>query len=184
MKLILSDKEVPTANKLMDELIGKTVSDKSITKTSGSGSTKEGNRAGVHHSDLSRELAVLDVASGNMSAKHAAEVHGMSQPYLSSSLRGQTSPDAPVDEELKAKVSAVRHQIEDVAVAKLMNTLNLFEPSALEQKDLPGAATKMAKVIDTIVGRADKGSDGKPQVHLHLHAPRQKSESAYTIIEV
>lgn len=174
MKLILDDKEVPKGNDLLEKLI---TNDKALIRRSGSGNY-EGRPKETN--ELTRELAALDHVMGNGTQAEIAKVHGISQEAISSYSNGRVG--ARVDDDLKARVNQVRYDIADLATSKIMTTLELFAPHSLEQKELPGAAMKMASVLEKISGK--NKDEGNQQVHLHFYAPTQKKEHEYKIIEV
>lgn len=73
--------------------------------------------------------------------------------------------------------------IQDVALLKLMASLNLIDESKLSKlgaKDLGVFAASMSKVVSNTLPKENNGET----VHLHLYAPELRSEQSYQTIEV
>jgi hypothetical protein len=131
--------------------------------------------------ELTKKLITIDANSGTNQA-NLAKIHGISQSEVSILERGidRTNIDGrKVNEELSAIGKTVRHSIADVATAKLMESLDLFEPTHIEQKELPGAAIKLATVIEKINGN---GTQHGPSVTFNVYAPRMMREEQFETI--
>lgn len=176
MKILLDDEEVERELKKHD-ISQITSNDKSQTKVIGPGSTKENHR-GEAVNNVIREMAAID--SLVIGQKKSSELHGLNHNTVSDATRGEISDR--VDPDLKASVDNQRYKIRDLAVSKLMNTLDLFRPDGLEnQMEVVTAASKLSKVVVDMEAKDNK--DKGPQVQVILFNPRQKNESAYDVIE-
>ena len=80
----------------------------------------------------------------------------------------------------KERVLSKKYEIQDLAVVKLMDTLQLIKPATVTKtRDQIALLTGLSNLVDKITDKA-----GTPnQVHLHLYAPNQKKESDYETIE-
>lgn len=131
-------------------------------------------KRGEENSDLQKELVALDSLILGPSA--AAELHGVAQSSASKYSNGKDVPP-----EIRTNVLATKHGIEDLAVAKLMDTLNLINPSDLEKpRDKIALLSGLSSLVDKISG---KDREGNKTVHLHLYGPNQKKEQDYDVIE-
>ena len=124
--------------------------------------------------------AIIAEDTIELGKESAAVLHGVSPASASRYSRGEGIKDPDV----KAGIIAQRHGIENVAIAKLMDTLDLLDPHSIEKEtDKVKIATGLATVIEKITG-GDKRGGNTQVVHLELHAPKQKSESDYETINV
>jgi hypothetical protein len=108
----------------------------------------------------------------------AAEIHGVPVSTASRYSNGKdiSNPD------VKAKILGMKHDIADLAVVKLMDTLNLIDPRHVTKvRDRIALMGGLTKVVDSMV---DVKRDEKPQVHLHLFCPEQKKVEDYKVIDV
>lgn len=176
MKILVDGKEIKE-DSLEDLFI---TADKGIIKTTGSGSTI-GNGRKEEVPKLTRELAALD--SLVVGESRAAELHDVPQPSIHAYVEGKhTNAGEVVDQELKDKVNIAKHDIKNAAVGKLMATLDLFNPNALEnQMEVVSAASKLAGIVEKM---EDKNNKNESKVELHLYAPRMNKVESYEVIEV
>lgn len=176
MKILLNDAEVE--RELAKHDISKLSSDdKSQTKVIGPGSTLEDHR-GKAVNNLTREMAAID--SLTIGQKKSSIIHELNHNTVSDATRGEISDR--VDSDLKAAVDNQRYKIKDMAVSKLMNTLDLFRPDALEnQMEVVTAASKLSKIVVDLEAKDNK--DKGPQVQVILFNPRQNTEAKYDVIE-
>lgn len=126
-------------------------------------------------SDLVKEITAIDAI--NIGPTKAAEINGVPESSASKYSNGMdiSNPDT------SARVIAHKFQIQDTAVAKLMQTLNLVQPERLETvKSQMLVINGLSQLVERI---APKEKEGPQQVHLHLYAPNQKKESEYEIID-
>ena len=87
------------------------------------------------------------------------------------------------DPDARARILSAKHNIADKAVASLMETLNLFNPRALEkQTDIVRAAGMLAGIVEKVTEGNTK--EGGNEVHLHLYGPKQDKIDKYDIIDV
>lgn len=175
MKIIVDGKEIKEDS--LDDLFK--TSDNSTTKTTGQGPHKgDGRKENIPQ--LTREMAAVDAII--LTQKETADIHGITQTSVNNYTNGRISADSAPDVELTAVVESTRHKIENKAVAALMATLNLFDPSGLEnQMEVVNAAGKLSSIVEKIKGR--EKNDGN-NVHLHLYAPRMKRLEDYETVEV
>lgn len=111
--------------------------------------------------------------------REAAMIHGVS----ASSALNYSHGIAIKDPDIKAQVVSLKHGIESIAVAKLMDTLNLLSPEAIDKEvDKVRVIEGLAKVVERITGNAVNKNTNV--VHLELHMPSQKKESDYEVINV
>jgi transcriptional regulator with XRE-family HTH domain len=176
MKLIVPD------STLKDELAKNDLSqlisqDKSKTQTLGQGPSV-GNAREKAIDPIVREMVALDAI--DLRQKDVAVLHGVTQSTVSDSENGKVGDR--VDVELKAKVNNKKFQIKDLAVSKLMSTLDLFQPQGLEnQMEVITAASKLSGIVEKLEEKqADKGN----AVNIVFYNPRQNVESKYDTIDV
>lgn len=132
---------------------------------------------GESRSDLIKEIIAID--SIDLGPTRASEIHGVSKNQATQYGNGLTIQD----EDALARIHAHKHDIEDVAVAKLMNTLHMFNPEGnlKDENKRVDIANKLSQIVERIRG---KEKDGAKTVVLHLHAPNQKKETDYNVIDV
>jgi len=182
MKLIIKD-DVADQEKLERELDQFSLNrlrsqDHSKTKTIGSGSTG-GNGRGKEIDPITREMIALDALV--MPQKDVAVLHDVPQSLVSNAVNGMVNRRE--DEELKAKINDKKYQIKDLAVSKLMSTLDLFNPAGLDsQLEVVAAADRLANVVNKMEDRNTNLLG--PQVNIVFYNPRQQNENTYDIIEV
>lgn len=127
--------------------------------------------------DLVKEAVALDAIELGPTA--AAMIHGVT---VSSASRYADGKDVG-DDETRARILSTRHEIQDVAIAKLMDTLNIIEPNELiKTKDKVMVLNSLSNLVDKIGEK--NNPNGMGSVHLHLYAPAQKKETDYKVIDV
>lgn len=137
-------------------------------------------------SQLQKEIIALDTVDSRLSQKSLAQIHGITQTEVSihgraidrSNIDGRKS-----DNELKDLINAKKYSIADAATSRLMESLDLFNPTALDQKDLPAAASKMAAIVERVT-QGFEGAQTGPQILFQVYAPRTRSEDTYDVIVV
>jgi hypothetical protein len=138
--------------------------------------TPEVGKRGEEVSDIQKEIVALDaIISG---PAEAARINGVSQPSASKykDTKDISNPD------VRARINATKHQIEDKAVAKLMETLNLINPHAIDKpRDQIALVSGLSTLVEKISNKEHR--EGLQSVHLHLYAPNQKKEQDYEVIE-
>ena len=138
--------------------------------------TGEAGESRQEISDLRKEITAID--SINMTTREAAKLHGVGQTNASEYARGKGG----LSENARINVLSIRNDIQDLAVTKLMETLNLLDPNLVEkERDKVAIMTGLSQVIEKL--NPSKDNDGKPAVHLHLYSPTQKTEKDYTVID-
>lgn len=134
------------------------------------GKREEGN------SDLVKEIAAIDAMVIGPSA--AAIIHGVPQSSVSKYSNGKDIGN----NEARARVMGMKYDIEDMAVAKLMTTLDIINPHDFDRpRDKIALVAGLSSLVDKISGKSNE-NDVK-QVHLHLYAPNQKKEQDYEVID-
>lgn len=129
--------------------------------------TKEEER-----SDLAKELIAQD--SLDMGVRAAANIHGIGK---------TTAANYTKESDAKTRLIDQKFEIQNLAVAKLMQTLNLIDPSDVEKpRDRVAILNSLSQVVDKI-SNGDDAKKGTGAVHLHLYAPPQKKESDYEVID-
>ena len=166
----------------MDLIIkkGKPVKEiKPFSESEDKGIVKTPDRGGVviEREDHAKKSIALDTLF--LGAKASAEIHGVSESSAYVYARG----DRIKDPDMKTEVLSTRHGIESLALTKLMETLDLINPHAIEKEtDKVKVVAGLGSVIDKITG--GNKSEGTRVLHLELHMPVQKSEDKYETIEV
>jgi hypothetical protein len=108
----------------------------------------------------------------------AAMIHGVPQSSASKYKDGKDIADP----EARAEVLNVKHNVQDQALTKLMDTLNLFDPKDLERpKDIVNAASQLSNIVSKLTG---ENKNGGTNVSIHFYSPRQKKIGDYTVIDV
>lgn len=132
---------------------------------------------GEGKTELQKEIVALDTLEIGPSA--AALISGV--PASSASKYSQGKDMAP---ETRNTILSIKNDIKDLAVTKLMDTLNLLDPSDMDKpRDKIALLTAVSNLVDKIENK-EKGDDGKPTVHLHLYGPKQKEVKDYATIDV
>jgi hypothetical protein len=166
MKLILDDSELSEI-KIQDVIKS---NDKGIVVPNLKG------KRGKGEDNLTKKLAAIDAIE--VGSSKAALIHNIPQ---SSASKYKDGLDVG-DDETRAEILGIKHNIADKAIAKLMDTLDLFNPSGIEkQVDVARAASQMAGIVERVSGL---GKNGGNNVHLHLHAPNQRKVEEYDVIDV
>jgi hypothetical protein len=126
-------------------------------------------------SDLRKEITAMD--SIEMTARKSAEINGVGKSNAALYAKGEG-----LEGDSRVRVLALRNNIQDVAIAKLMDTLNLLDPNLVEkERDKVAIMTGLSQVIEKLSPAKD--STDKPTVHLHLYSPTQKVEKDYDVID-
>lgn len=165
MKLILEESE-------LEEL---KIEDLLKSNDGGKVITPEVGKRGEGESDIVKEITAIDTI--NFGSNVAARINGVSVPSASKYGDGKDVGN----EELKTKILSTKYNIQDTAVTKLMETLDLFDPTEMsKQTDIINAAQKLSSIVEKVAG----GETKERAVHLHLYAPNQKKLKDYDIIDV
>ena len=110
----------------------------------------------------------------------AAEIHGTSQRLADGYSKGEHIKN----EDARARILSKRHDIADVAVTKLMETLGLIQPDNFEKEsDKVKAAAALANVVDKLSPATDRNK-GDSQVQIVFYNPGQKDLREYKVIDV
>ena len=126
-------------------------------------------------SELRKEITAIDTIEST--ARRAAELNNVGRSNAAKYANGEG-----LSEDGRARVLGIRNNIQDLAVVKLMETLNLLNPEAVDkERDKVAIMTGLSQVIEKL--SPAKNENDKPVVHLHMYAPKQKAEKDYDIIE-
>lgn len=128
-------------------------------------------------SDIQKEITAIDAL--DIGPSRAAVINGVPQSSASKYKDGKDISNL----DSRARVLSIKNEIHDVAITKLMDTLQLLNPEDAESpREKIAIITGLSKLVDDV---SSKDRDGdKPQVHLHLYGPNQKKESDYEVIDV
>lgn len=167
MKMFIDDNEI---EELKIEDIVKSEDKGIVISRSNTGSK------GKVNSELQKEFAAIDALE--LGIVKSGEINDVC--FKSAALYEK---GVHVDPDTKTNILNYKYQIEDKATTKLMETLNLFDPSDIEKPlDLIHAADRLSSIVERVSGK-DKTNSGQ-QVHLHLYNPTQKKIDSYDVIDV
>ena len=167
MDLILNDDQVEEVT--LDDFINGT--DKGIIHVDKQGE----NHPGYHRDEISKEIIADDAIK--LGPGLAGQIHGVSAPSASKYANGLDIKD----EDAKARILSKKHNIADVATAKLMDTLGLIDPNDIEKPmDKVRAAAMLSGIVEKIT---EKGKSGNT-IELHLYSPKQGRIENYEVIDV
>ena len=168
MNLFIEDEEIKEVK--IEDILGKSKDNGIVIRN------KQGESRGKETPDIQKEIIAHDaIESGNVT-KLAKEI-GLTQPGVEGYTNGMNLP-----EEARNRVLAHKHDIADLAISKLMDSLNLFDPNALDKQiDIVKSASMLANVVDKVTSK--EGGKGN-QVILNLYAPKQRQLDSYSVIEV
>lgn len=168
MNIFLEDEEVSEIK--IEDIISKNDKGKVIVENANSGKRGEGKE------ELIKELVAYD--SLIIGPRAAGEIYGVTENSAGKYSNGNDIKD----ENIKTNILAARHNIADKAIASLMQTLNLFDPTAInKQKDIIDAASKLASIVEKVTTKDRTGSN---EVHLYLVGPKQNKIDRYDVIDV
>lgn len=184
MKIIISDdevKELPIPKLPMPHVEdGEIVLPPEIV-TEGTPGRKEGS---TNKTQLERELIALDSLNPNLSHTDIATIHGTSQPSVSAIAKGfnTTNHDTrSVNQEVRDVIKTAQTKIAEGATDKLLRSLEAFNPQYLEQKELPGAALKLANVLEKTKAGFTQQDHGPKFI---VYSPRVRGEETFEVVDV
>jgi hypothetical protein len=79
-------------------------------------------------------------------------------------------------------IENAREKIANTATEKLLASLEFFVPATLDQKELPGAALKLATIVEKVNQGFTQAEKNGPR--FIVFSPRMKAEDAFDIIQV
>lgn len=136
----------------------------------------QGESRGLERSDLEKEIIAHDVIE--TSGLSASKVHDITQQGANGYARGENLSD-----EARDRVIAHKYNVADIAISKLMDSLNLFDPNGLDSEmDRIKSASMLAGIVEKVTSK-ENGKGGN-NVVLNLYAPQQRALSKYDVIEV
>lgn len=184
MKIIISDdevKELPIPKLPMPHVEdGEIVLPPEII-TEGTPGRKEGS---VNKTELERELIALDSLNPHLSHSEIAKIHETSQPSVSAIAKGFNTTNVDTRSELpgvQEVIKSAQTRIAESASDKLLKSIELFTPEYLEQKELPGAALKLANVLEKTKAGFNTPDHGPKFI---VYAPQTRREESYEVIDV
>ncbi len=145
-----------------------------------------GRKEDSHVSDIKKNLIAFDSVTSGLSQRDIAKIHGTSQALVSSLANGYNTPNVDTrkpNEDVREIITATRESVAKTASSKLLETLDLFNPDSLEQKELPGAALKISSVLEK-ASQGFTGDNNGPRVAFIVMAPRMRKESDYDMVDV
>lgn len=125
-------------------------------------------------SDLQKEMAAIDAMS--MTQREAARIHGVAGSSVTDYVNGKD-----MNADVAARVLARKYKIQDVAVTKLMDTLDILDPDDMKNSDKIALINGLGKLIGDV---SSKNDTNKPAVQLIIYAPTQAKEADYKVIDV
>ena len=168
MKIFLDSDEIEEIKPVSDSEDNGLV----ITKENKGGAPTEEEK----RTDIVKELIANDTIE--LGPRESALIHGVSE----SSAKNYAKGNHISDPEVKTRILDSKHEIENLAITKLMQTLNLLNPEWIDkERDKVAVMTGLSKVIESING-GDKNKTENKMV-LHLHMPQMKKEADYEVIE-
>lgn len=125
--------------------------------------------------ELTKEIIANDALA--LGPSLASKIHGVPQSSASKYSNG-----IDVSEDAKTRILSTKHNIADLATAKLMESLNLFDPTCIEkEKDRVLAASHLANIVEKMTAG---GKNEGTKIELHMYAPKQRPLKEYEVIEV
>jgi len=184
MKIIISDdevKEIPIPKLPMPHVEdGEIVLPPEII-TEGTPGRKEGS---ANKTQLEREMIALDSLNPNLSHSEIAQIHGTTQPSVSAIAKGfnTTNHDTrTVNQEVREVIKTAQTKIAEESTKKLLQSLEHFNPLYLDQKDLPGAALKIANVLEKTKSGFTQAEHGPKFI---VYSPRVRGEETFEVVDV
>lgn len=127
--------------------------------------------------ELRKEIIAHDTIE--VGPTRAAEIHGITTESAFRYGNGEQIKD----EDAKTRILSRKHGIGELAVTKLMQTLNMFDPNGLEnQKDIVRAAKDLSSIAESMTPSSKNSGDG--EIHLHMYAPKQRPMREFEVIDV
>lgn len=128
-------------------------------------------------SDKIKEIIAEDVIT--LGAREAAMIHGVTERNASEYAQGDH-----VAKEVRDRILDRKMMIKDLALGKLLDTVELIDPNNVEkEKDRVAILSGLSQVFERLEDKKDQG--GTKVLHLHLYDPGRKKESDYgDVIEV
>lgn len=147
-------------------------------------STIQRGRSGATVPEPLRDtIAALATMPGGPTQAQIADAFEVSQPFVSQARSGHVGSKPP-NAERAAKVKERQGEARDLAMEKLMASLNLCTEEKLADmsaKELGSFARQMAGVAKDVV---PGDSSGGPTVQVTIYAPDKRDEAKYKVIDV
>jgi len=134
-----------------------------------------GRKKDSHIDPISKHLIALDVIEGIPQNK-VAQIHRTSQAAVSAISRGFNTTNIDTrkeDPDLSETINKRKSAIVDAATSRLLTSIENFDPCNLEDKQLPGAALKLATVVEKFT---ETNRDNASNTTFIIYQPRAKSE--------
>lgn len=165
MKLFIDDEEIKEVT--IEDVIKSEDNGRVILPTVGE--RREGK------DELIKEIVANDALT--LGPSIAAKIHGVPQSSASKYLNGQDVAD-----DTKTRILDTKHRIGNIATTKLMESLNLFDPTCIEKEtDRIKAAVGLASIVEKMNGNSK--NEGT-KIELHMYAPKQRPIKEFDVIEV
>lgn len=126
---------------------------------------------------------MAELAVGGTANSVIAEAFGVSTDVVERASSGRVG-GRPATAERAAKVSARKLEIQDTALMKLMQSLNLIDEDKLGECDarqLSQVAANLSKVSSSL---DPKQEGGLGNTHVIVYAPERKEERSYKVVDV
>lgn len=140
---------------------------------------------------VSVRALIAEEAITGTSIAEIAETFNVSKSSVSAYKNGVTSTAVYNDEKDKnliSHINKVKNRITKKASNLLITALDSMSPdkfSDISVRDAAAVAKDMAVIVDKMIGSNTNKEEKSNQLHIHLHAPNQKSDDSYgEVIEV
>jgi hypothetical protein len=121
---------------------------------------------------LQKEIAALDAQL--IGPTEAARIHDVSIPSASKWSNGK---DMGKEDEVRSRILSRKFDIQDTAVTKLMETLDILDPSDLvKTREKVMVINSLGNLVDKMTARNEVPAAA---VHLHMYMPNQKAITDY-----
>ena len=163
MKLLIEDDEIIEKPILVES------NDRGLVIRDRTGERGEGK------DELTKEIIANDALIFGPSS--AAKIHG-----VPASSASKYKDGLDLKEDTRSRVLDRKSGIADSAVNKLLESLELFNPSDIEKPlDQVRAAQSLATIVEKMTPNSKQGEN---EIHLHLYAPKQRPLKEYAVIDV
>lgn len=114
--------------------------------------------------------------------KNVGESLGISTSQVHQFKNGRNSQHVP-NEELKDKIDERLGTVKDLALDRLVNSLNVITPEKLEKIKVVNAAS-IAQRMASVVEKVSEKKNDVGNVIFQIYAPRMREEKEFEVIEV
>lgn len=184
MKILIDDKEIKEI-KIPSLPLPHVDEDGNISIANIIKEKDRGRNGAGNLTQLEKEIIAKDAIETGLSQNDLAKVHGVSREavsYISKGYDRTNVEDRKVNEGVKEVIENSREKIANIATEKLLKTLEHFIPETLDMKDKPGAAVKLASVIEKVSQGFNGEGSNRPQ--FIVFSPRVRNEREFDVIDV